>query len=69
MDARGFIRAVYKAATPSVDFDAVESIDCRKHTILESVYERILDEYTQNDDEKFNCNMWLLHQGPLLVIG
>lgn len=69
MDARGFIRAVYKAATPSVDFDAAKSIDCCKHTILMSVYERILDEYTQNDDEKIDCNLWMLNQGPQLVRG
>ena len=64
----GFIREVYLRSTPSVDLDLVtEQVDCTKHTIKCSVYDQLLDEYCENKDERFACNMFMLQSGPQLV--
>ena len=66
----GFIREVYLRSTPSVDLDLVtEQVDCTKHTIPVSVYDQLLAEYCENDDERFAVNMFMLRSGPQLVEG
>ncbi len=66
----GFVREVYLRSTPSVDLELVtEQVDCCKHTILISVYDEILKEYCENDEERFAANMFMLQSGPQLVEG
>lgn len=48
---------------------AVGQVDCCKHTIKMSVYEAIVDEYCETEDEKFAANMFMLMSGPQLVEG
>lgn len=68
MDFMNFVKAVYKAATPSVDFDAAETIDCTAHTLRMSDYEDILKDFAGDDrDLIFGCNMWMLQSGPKLT--
>ena len=68
MNAKEFIREVYLSASPSVDLaTATDVIDCCQHKIKISDYERILNKYAQNDDEKLSANLWCLNQGPQLV--
>jgi hypothetical protein len=69
MTVREFIRAVYKAATPSVDLETYEGepINPSNHTIKMSAYERILSEMP--DNMRLGCNMWCLNQGPKLIEG
>ena len=69
MAVREFIRAVYKAATPSVDLETYEGepINPSNHTIEMSAYERILSEMP--DNMRLSCNMWCLNQGPKLIEG
>lgn len=67
-DFRDFVRAVYKAATPSVDFDAAERIECTKHTIRVEDYEKLLDEFAgSNVDARAGCGMWMVCSGPKLI--
>lgn len=64
-----FIHDCYLLAEPSVDLDEVTTdnpIDCCKHTLLCSVYDSLLEEYCENNDEQFACNMWLLQSGTQL---
>lgn len=66
----GFVREVYLRSTPSVDLDLLaegEQVDCTKHTIKCSEYDKLLAEFCENSDEKFACNMFMLHSGPQLV--
>ena len=64
----GFIREVYLRSTPSVDLDLVtEKVDCCKHTILMSVYDELLKEFCENDEERMSANMFMLMSGPQLV--
>lgn len=66
----GFVREVYLRSTPSVDLELVtenEQVDCCKHTILMSVYEELLAEYCENDEERMQANMFMLMSGPQLV--
>ena len=64
----GFIREVYLRSTPSVDLELVtEKVDCTKHTIPVGVYDQLLAEYCENDDERFAANMFMLRSGPQLV--
>lgn len=64
----GFVREVYLRSTPSVDLDLVtEQVDCTKHTIPMSVYEELLAEYCENDEERVQANMFMLMSGPQLV--
>ena len=68
----GFVREVYLRSTPSVDLDLVteeKSVDCTKHTILMSVYDKLLDEYCESSDERMQANMFMLMSGPQLVQG
>ena len=68
----GFIREIYLRSTPSVDLDLVpdgEKVDCCAHTIPISVYDALLIEYCENDEDKFAANMFMLRSGPQLVQG
>lgn len=69
MDAKRFIRAIYKAATPSVNYDEVESISPWEHTIPMNVYEGILLAMGVEDgsDEMASCNMFMLDKGPKII--
>lgn len=63
-----FVRAVYKAATPSVDFDSAERIDCCAHKLDMDTYEQLLAEFAGEDrDRRLACNMFMLDKGPQLV--
>lgn len=64
-----FIRECYLHSEPSVDLDEVTTdnpVDCCKHTLLCSVYDSLLEEYCENKDEEYACNMWMLQSGPQL---
>lgn len=66
----GFFREVYLRSTPSVDLDLVteeHSVDCTKHTLPMSVYDELLAEYCENENEVFTANMLMLMSGPQLV--
>lgn len=66
----GFVREIYLRSTPSVDLDLVaegEKVDCTKHTIKCSVYDELLAEFCQTEEEKFACNMFMLQSGPQLI--
>ena len=66
----GFVREVYLRAIPSVDLELVtEQVDCTKHTIPMSVYDQLLEEYCENDDERMSANMFMLMSGPQLIQG
>ena len=66
----GFVREVYLRSTPSVDLEVVEEqVDCSKHTIPMSVYDQLLDEFCENDKERWSANMFMLMSGPQLVEG
>ena len=68
----GFIREVYLRSVPSVDLDLIaegEQVDCTKHTIKMSVYDALLEEFCENKDERFACNMFMVQSGPQLVEG
>ena len=69
MDAKRFIRAIYKASTPSIDYDKVERIIPWEHAIPMNVYESILIAMGIEDgsDEMMSCNMFMLDKGPKLV--
>ncbi len=64
----GFVREIYLRSTPSVDLDLVtEKVDCCKHTIPMSVYDQLLNEFCENDEERMSANMFMLMSGPQLV--
>lgn len=66
----GFVREVYLRSTPSVDLEIVEGqVDCTKHTIPMSVYDKLLEEFCENDDERMSANMFMLMSGPQLIQG
>ena len=66
----GFVREVYLRSTPSVDLELVtEQVDCTKHTIPMSVYDQLLAEYCENEEEKMSANMFMLMSGPQLIQG
>ena len=63
-----FVREVYLRSTPSVDLEIVEEeVDCAKHTIPMSVYNKLLEEFCENDDERMSANMFMLMSGPQLI--
>lgn len=67
-----FKRACYLASAPSVDLDeATEEnpIDCTKHTLMLSEYQRILDDFgvMPNTGEMGDCNMWCVCCGPHII--
>ena len=71
-DAKGFCRAIYLNAEPSVDLDKIESpIDCRDYRLKMSVCDKVYEEFgvENGTDLAFQCNMWLLNSGPQLVEG
>ena len=66
----GFVREVYLRSTPSVDIEVItEQVDCTKHTIPMSVYGQLLEEFCENDEERWSANMFMLMSGPQLVEG
>ena len=69
-DFHDFVVAVYKAATPSVDFDRAERINSTDHRLNENVYNRILKNFAGDDENiMFACNMWTMNYGPTIVMG
>lgn len=69
MTAHEFIRACYLNAEPSVDLDKTnEPVDCTKHTLKESLWNKIVNEYAGDDHNKLtDAAMWCLCSGPQLV--
>ena len=66
----GFVREVYLRSTPSVDLELVEEkVDCCQHTIPMSVYDELLAEYCENEDDRMSANMFMLMSGPQLIQG
>ena len=68
----GILREMYLRSTPSVDLDLVpegEQVDCSKHTMKMSEYEKLLEEFCENKDERFHAKMLMLNCGPQLVEG
>lgn len=66
----GFVREIYLRSTPSVDLELVtEQVDCCKHTLPMSVYDEVLAEYCENEDDKFSASMFMLQSGPQLIEG
>lgn len=74
MNAKAFIREVYLRSVPSVDLDLLpegEKVDCRKHTLLISEYDKILSEFGVEHGSALmgDCNMFILMSGPQLMEG
>ena len=66
----GFVREVYLRSVPSVDLSTVAGqVDCCNHTIKMSVYDAILKEFCETEDEVVSANMFMLMSGPQLVEG
>ena len=64
----GFVREVYLRSTPSIDLELIEGqVDCTKHVILMSVYDQLVDEFCENDEERLSANMFMLMSGPQLI--
>lgn len=64
----GFVREVYLRSTPSVDLELIEGqVDCTKHTIPTSVYDAIVKEYCETEDERFAAGMFMVMSGPQLI--
>lgn len=66
----GILREMYLRSTPSVGLDLVpegEQVDCSKHTMKMSEYEKLLEEFCENNDERFYANMLMLNSGPQLI--
>lgn len=64
----GFVREIYLRSTPSVDLELIEGkVDCCKHTIPTSIYNAIVKEYCETEDEKFAAGMFMLMSGPQLI--
>ena len=64
----GFVREVYLRSTPSVDLELVtEQVDCTKHTIKCSEYDKLLDEFCESSDERTAAHFFMLQSGPQLV--
>ena len=73
MDFKGFMRECYLRSAPSIDLDLVsgkedDKVDCTKHTLKMSDYDKILEEFGVIEDEGYllACNMWMLQSGPQL---
>ena len=68
----GFVREVYLRSTPSIDLDLIpegEQVDCKNHTIKMSEYDRLVEEYCENADERTAANMFMVLSGPQLIEG
>lgn len=68
----GFVREVYLRSEPSVDLDLVpdgEQVDCTKHTLKMSVYDKLLEEFCEKDGDRTAANLFMLRSGPQLVEG
>lgn len=64
----GFVREVYLRSTPSVDLELVtEQVDCTKHTIPKSVYDAIVEEYSETKDDQFAAEMFMQLSGPEII--
>ena len=69
---REFKRQCYLRSVPSVDLnDATPEnpIDCTKHELLLSEYEKILEEFEvePNTGVMGDCNMWVACCGPHII--
>ena len=65
-----FIRDCYLQAVPSIDLNDVSKdnpIDCCDYHLKTDLYDDILNQYCENDEERKMCNMWMLQSGPQLV--
>lgn len=72
MKKEGIVREIYLRSEPSIDLDLVteaKSVDCTKHTLKMSVYDAILEEYCEDQDERTAVNMFMVMSGPQLVQG
>lgn len=64
----GFVREVYLRSTPSIDLELTEGeVDCTKHIIPMSVYDQLLEEFCENDEERLSANMFMLMSGPQVI--
>lgn len=67
-NAEKFIRAIYLAASPSIDIDKAEQIVPWEHTLTVSRYEELLKESAGDDRNiRLYCNMFMLDKGPKLI--
>lgn len=70
MEFGKFIRECYLRSEPSVDLNDVTKenpIDCCKYNLKVSVYNQLVEEFCENDDQRFACDLWMLQSGPQLV--
>lgn len=66
----GFVREVYLRSVPSVDLSTVVGkVDCCRHTIKMSVYDALVDEFAETDEDRTAANLFMLMSGPQLVEG
>lgn len=64
----GFVREVYLRSTPSIDLELTEGqVDQSKHTIPMSVYDQLLEEFCENDEERLSANKFMLMSGPQVI--
>jgi len=79
-NAGDFVREVYLRAVPSVDPNEVSRenpVDCNSCTILESEWQRLLNEFDLNDrkdgrderrkDVRYDVHFWMMNSGPKIV--
>ena len=66
----GIIREVYLRSTPSVDITLLkegEEIDCRDYTLKATEYDKILDEFCENEEDRAEMFFFMLNQGPTII--
>ena len=64
----GFVREVYLRSTPSVDLELIEGqVDQSKHTIPMSVYDQLLEEFCENNEDRLSATMFMLMSGPKVI--
>jgi hypothetical protein len=66
----GFIREIYLRSTPSVDLDLLpegERINPSDHTLPMRVYDRILNEHIEGDEDRLAATFFMLDKGPQLI--
>lgn len=68
-DAKEFKRQLWLRSEPSVDITKVCIVHCNEHTLKESEYQRLLDEFGVKPDTALmgECNTYELIYGPRLT--
>lgn len=66
----GFVRELYLRSFPSVDLKKISGqVDCRLHTIKASVYQKLIEEFCETQEEVIAANMFMLNSGLKIVEG